>query len=283
MQLDLAKQLGLIVAGKPHPRMGNLSSPRHEDHPELWRLWSHTSATSKLKGLTSGPDGMAYERAVRGFHLLAPMIKDTGAGAKAKEKDDVRRARQYRGRITLMLVVVHSRHYDEILAHEGIHVNNIPSWDVIEFSDNLSDVECVQHLTSRGVTPDELADANQYAFDWLEAIQQGEKDVQVRIAINQLLNVPRADNTVWPDHMSYHYDSTYNRWMPTLPVTPTVTTQVPSGTSGPTPTITRVVPAVAVATDVPSTLTDENVNMDAPPNPPGDTMEDETMAAPGGN
>ena len=27
LQLDLAKQLGLIVAGKPHPHMGNLSSP----------------------------------------------------------------------------------------------------------------------------------------------------------------------------------------------------------------------------------------------------------------
>ena len=90
-------QLGLIVAGKPHPRMGNLSSPQHEDHPELWRLWSCTVATSKPKGLTSGPDGMAYERAVCGFRLLAPMIKDTGAGAKAKEKDDTRRVRQYRG------------------------------------------------------------------------------------------------------------------------------------------------------------------------------------------
>jgi hypothetical protein len=61
LQLDLAKQLGLIVAGKPHPCMGNLSSPRHEDHPESWRLWSRTVATSKLKGLTSGPDGMAYK------------------------------------------------------------------------------------------------------------------------------------------------------------------------------------------------------------------------------
>jgi hypothetical protein len=57
---------------------------------------------------------------------------------------------------------------------------------------------------------------------------------------------------------------------------------VPTGTSGPTPTITGVVPAAAVATDVPSTLTDENVNMDAPPDSPGDSMEDETMAASGG-
>jgi hypothetical protein len=161
----------------------------------LWCLWSHTVATSKPEGLTSGSDGMAFEQVVCGFRLLAPMIKDTGAGAKAKEKDDARRARRYCGRITLMMVVVRSCHYDQILAREGIRVNNTPSWDVIEFSDTPSDVECAQHLASRSVTPDELADANQYAFSWLEAIQQGEKDVQVRIAINQLLNVPRADNT----------------------------------------------------------------------------------------
>jgi hypothetical protein len=86
------------------------------------------------------------------------------------EKDDVRRVHQYRGRITLMMVVVCSRHYDQILAHEGIRMNNTPSWDVIEFSDNPSDVECAQHLASRGVTPDELADANQYTFGWLEAV-----------------------------------------------------------------------------------------------------------------
>jgi hypothetical protein len=131
-------------------------------------------------------------------------------------------------------------------------------------------------------TEDQLANANQYAFSWLEAIQQGEKDVQMHITINQLLNVPRADDMVWLDHMSYHYNSTYNRWMPTLPVAPMVTTQVPIGTSGPTPTTTRVVPAAAVAADVPSMLTDENVNMDAPPDSPGDSMEDEMMAASGG-
>ena len=111
LQLDLAKQLGLIIAGKPHPCMGNLSSPWHEDHPELWWLWSCTVTTSKLKGLTSGQDSMAYKRAVCGFRLLAPMIKDTGASAKAKEKDDVCRACQYRGQITLMMVVVRSHHY----------------------------------------------------------------------------------------------------------------------------------------------------------------------------
>jgi hypothetical protein len=181
-----------------------------------------------------------------------------------------------------MMVVVRSHHYDQILACEGIHVTDTPSWGIIEFSDSPSDVECAQHLASQGVTLDEQADANQYVFGWLDATQQGEKNVQLCITINQLLNVPRVDDTVWPDHMSYHYNSTYNRWMPTLPVAPMVTTQAPIGTSGLTPTTTGVVPAAAVAADVPSTLTDENINMDVPPDPPGDSMEDEMMAASGG-
>ena len=180
------------------------------------------------------------------------------------------------------LPVMFTSHYDQILVRKGIHVNDTPSWGIIEFSDSPSNVECAQHLALRGVTLDKLADANQYMFGWLNATQQGKKDVQLRIAINQLLNVLRVDDTVWPDHMSYHYDSTYNRWMPTLPVAPTVTTQTLTGTSGPTPSTTGVVPAVATAADVPSMLTDEDVNMDAPPDPPGDSMEDKTMAALGG-
>ena len=147
LQLDLAKQLGLVIAGRPHPCLGNLSSPRHKDHPALWRLWYRTITTSKPKGLTPSPDGMAYERAVHGFHLLAPMIKDMGANGKAKEKDDVHRARQLHGQLVLMMLVVRSREYDAILTHEGIHMNETPSWGLIEFSDSPSNIECAQHLT----------------------------------------------------------------------------------------------------------------------------------------
>jgi len=225
---------------------------------------------------------MAYERAVRGFRLLAPMIKDMGANGKTKEKDDARRARQLHSRLVLMMLVVRSREYDAILAREGIHVNETPSWGLIEFSDNPSDVECARHLAERGVTPDELADAHQYAFSWLQATQEHEKDVQTRIAINQLLNVPRPDNTTWPDQMSYHYNTAYGRWVPTITVAPTAPSQASIGTSGPTPPTTEVVPSAAMATDIPSTLTDENVNMEAPPDPPSDAMEDDTTATSSG-
>ena len=129
---------------------------------------------------------------------------------------------------------------------------------------------------------DELADANQYAFGWLQATQEHEKDVQTCIAINQLLNIPRADNTMWPDNMSYHYNTAYGRWVLTIPVAPTAPSQASIGTSGLTPSTTKVVPSAAMATDIPLTLTDENVNMEAPPDPPSDAMEDDTTATSSG-
>jgi len=124
------------------------------------------------------------------------------------------------GWIVLMMLVIRSHKYDHILAREEIHMSDTPSWGLIEFSDSPSDIECAQHLAVQGVTPDELANANQYAFSWLQATQEYEKDVQTRIAINKLLNVPQVDNTTWPDSMSYHYSTTYSRWMPPLPATP---------------------------------------------------------------
>ena len=106
--------------------------------------------------------------------------------------------------------------------------------------------------------------------------------MQTRIAINQLLNVPWPDNTTWPDQMSYHYNTAYGRWVPTIPVAPTAPSQTSIGTSGPTPPTTEVVPSAAMATDIPSMLTDENVNMEAPPDPPSDAMEDDTTATSSG-
>ena len=82
--------------------------------------------------------------------------------------------------------------------------------------------------------------------------------------------------------MSYHYNFTYSRWMPTLLAAPMAPLQTLIGTSGLTPTTTGVVPAAAAATDILLMLTNKNINMDVPPDPPSDSMEDEMMAASGG-
>ena len=74
------------------------------------------------------------------------MLKDMGANGKAKNKDDGHRACQQHGQLVLMMLVIHSHEYDHILACKGIHVNDTPSWGIIEFSDDLSEIECAQHL-----------------------------------------------------------------------------------------------------------------------------------------
>ena len=177
-----------------------------------------------------------------------------------------------------MMLVVCSRDYDVILTRERIHVNDTPSWGVIEFSDVLSNEECARHLAVRGVTPDELADAHQYVYGWLQATQEHKKDVQTRIAINQLLNIPQADNTTWLDSMSYHYSTTYGRWMPTISVAPPAPSQISIGTSSLPPSTIKVMPSATMVTDTPSTLTDKNVIMDTPPAPPVNHVEDDHMA-----
>jgi hypothetical protein len=89
------------------------------------------------------------------------MCKD---GGNEKKKDDMQKAHQLNGQLALMILVVHSHHYDAILEHKNIRVNNTPSWSVIEFLDTPNEVECTRHLTERGVPPDELADTHQYAI-----------------------------------------------------------------------------------------------------------------------
>ena len=130
----------------------------------------------------------------------------------------------------------------------------------------------------QGFTPDELANANQYVFGWLQATQEYKKDVQTCIAINQLLNIPQADNTTWPDSMSYHHSTTYGRWMPTISVAPPAPLQTSIGTLSLPPSTIEVVPSVTMVTDNPSTLSDEKVNMDVPTAPPVDHVEDDNMA-----
>jgi len=177
-----------------------------------------------------------------------------------------------------MILVVCIREYDWILVCEEICVSDTPSWGLIEFSDNLSDVECARHLTMGGVTSDELANANQYAFSWLQTTQEHKKDVQMCIAINQLLDIPWGDNITWLDSMSYHYSTTYTRWMPTLAAAPLASSKILIGTSSLQPPISEVVPPVIMVTDNPFMLSDENVNMDVPTATPVDHVEDDNMA-----
>ena len=270
--LQVSNILGLSKDGKPHPCLGNMSSPRHEDHPLVWRYWLKHVATQLPRGLVPGPDGLPYERIVRGFRRIQPFFKER----KGLTPGD--RTSQRAGQLMLMGLVVKSRRYDELLRAGGLVVHPKPLWDYIVFSTSPSEAECAQHLAARGVTVDEVADAQQYAYCWLQAYQAHLVDTQERISINSLLESIRAlqDPGPWPDHLTYYYDQGLARWMPELPPTRTTATVVQfnsSATSGSVGTLpltggpssgpqSNSTPATGVAgSSTGPVIPDENVEM----------------------
>ena len=108
----------------------------------------------------------------------------------------------------LMGLIVKSQRYDELLQVGGLVVHPTPLWDYIVFSTSPSEAECAQHLAAKDVTVDEVANAQQYAYCWLQAYQAHLVDMQERITINNLLESIQAlqDPGPWPDHLMYYYD-----------------------------------------------------------------------------
>src|SRR5882762_11171140 len=76
MLLGVARRTGLLVGNEPHPHLGNMSSPHHEDHPSVWMEWAKHIARVLPKGLAPGPDRYPYPCHVRGFCRIAPLIRE---------------------------------------------------------------------------------------------------------------------------------------------------------------------------------------------------------------
>src|SRR3984957_16115544 len=66
-------ELNLMVNGAPHPNLGNISSPRHEDHPEVWRHWARSVAKTLPMGIVLAADGFPHQQHICGSRRLAPV------------------------------------------------------------------------------------------------------------------------------------------------------------------------------------------------------------------
>jgi hypothetical protein len=64
MLLEVARKMGHLVGGEPHPHLGNMSSLRHEDHPLVWMEWAKHIARTLPKGLAPSPDRYPYPQHV---------------------------------------------------------------------------------------------------------------------------------------------------------------------------------------------------------------------------
>ncbi|KIM72368.1 hypothetical protein PILCRDRAFT_16191 [Piloderma croceum F 1598] len=142
--LAISNRLGLTVNGVPDPHLGIISSPRHKDHPLLWMEWA-TKVTHILpKGVTLTHNGYPYERVIRGFRRFAPLFKEKKKGsAKAPSEDADCCACQRRRQIITMGIIAQTRRYNELIAQGGLTVLPAPSWDAIEFSPAVDEMDVV--------------------------------------------------------------------------------------------------------------------------------------------
>src|SRR5882724_3885156 len=145
--------------------------------------------------------------------------KKEKGNAKASPEDVERRIRMHRGQIITIGIIAQTRRYNELIAQGGLTVFPTPSWDAIEFSPAVDEMECARHLASRGVTTTEVCDASQYAYTWLEHSDENERDTQTRIFINTYREQARnrPESQPWPDNLPYEYNTGFARWMPVLP------------------------------------------------------------------
>jgi hypothetical protein len=284
--LSISNRLGLTVNGVPDSQLGNISSPRHEDHPLMWMAWCSKITRIHPKGITLNYTGYPYERVIRAFRRIAPFFKEKKKGnAKASPEELERRARQRRGQIITMGIIAVPQRYNELIRKGGLNVFPTPNWESIEFLQDIDEMECARHLASRGVTSDEVSDASQYAFTWLEHSDMSEKDTQTRILINTFREQARLrpESNPWPENLPYEYHPGFARWMPVLPAAGTTQVVVPTtsasiiggtatlsltgtGTSGLQPHNTAVPPTIAIVGPPAPTgdASTENVDMEEP-------------------
>jgi hypothetical protein len=92
--LSISNHLGLTVNDVPNPHLGNISSPRHEDHPLMWMEWATKVTHIMPKGISLTHNGYPYEWVIRGFRRLTPLFKEKKkekGNAKASPEDVERR------------------------------------------------------------------------------------------------------------------------------------------------------------------------------------------------
>src|ERR1700720_1763487 len=73
----VATDLNLMVNRAPHPNLGNISSPRHKDHPEVWCHWAQSVAKTLPMGIVPAADRFPHQRHIRAFCRLAPLMRNS--------------------------------------------------------------------------------------------------------------------------------------------------------------------------------------------------------------
>ena len=117
-----------MVNGAPHPNLGNICSPRHEDHPEVWRHWARSVAKTLPMGIVLAADGFPHQRHIHGFCRLTPLMRNPHP---SKTRSDDENHHQHMGSQMLMMLIALPMEYASFIAKHGIVIANSFSWEPI--------------------------------------------------------------------------------------------------------------------------------------------------------
>lgn len=255
----LSDRLGLSVDGQPHPHLGDIASPRHTDHPELWREYARYITKTPPRGFAYGPDGYPFQRHVRAFLRFTPLFRG-GGGYLANHHGQVR-----------VLALIARQAYSAGLRAQGITLNAPPDWSPIEFvpDSEVTDEGIIVELARRGITEAEALDASDFAFSWLTETLVSEQNADVRQFITGTLSLASALATAqpWPEIMQFEYNEAHGRWLPIVPAAAEIVTPTVSGHSaGDAPSSSAVGGAPLQETPLPpAPSTSEDVDITVEP------------------
>ena len=215
---ELSDRLGLSIDGRPHPNLGDIASPRHADHPDLWGVYARHMTKVPPRGFAFGPGGFPFQRHVRAFCRFAPLFRGSTGYTN-----------NHHGQIRTMAIISRLAYGDGLRAL-GITPSATPDWSPIEFEANPSDNTIIAELARRGITENEALDASDFAFSWLTDTLVHEDDENIRAFIISALSA-RATAAPWPEIMQFTFNEAYRRWMPVVPAAAVAAQPVAPGQS----------------------------------------------------
>src|ERR1700720_707528 len=156
-----------MVNGSPHPHLGNSSSPRHEDHPEVWLHRACSVAKTLPMGIVPATDGFPHQRHICGFRRLAPLMRNLRPN-KMRSDDDSHHQRM--GSQMLMMLIALPGKYASLIAKHSIVIANNSCWEPIVFPPDTTLDHAAFLLAQAGLLVDEVGDASDFTLAWCQAM-----------------------------------------------------------------------------------------------------------------
>src|ERR1700722_7297849 len=155
-----------MVNRAPHPNLGNISSPRHEDHPEVWRHWAWSVAKTLPMGIVLAANGFPHQRHIRGFLRLTPLMRNSHP---SKMRSDDENHHQRMGSQMLMMLIALPEEYASLLAKHNIVIANPSSWEPIVFPPDTTLDHAAYLLAQASLLVDEVGDTQHFTLVWSQA------------------------------------------------------------------------------------------------------------------